>query len=381
MAGRVGFVLSALVFAPLAGAAALPTLPGTWQRLPAAPAAAAIPYARVAVWTGKEMIVFGRAGTPGAMRNVAFSYAPSSRRWRTLSPPKGDPGSYEGSTGAVWTGKLMLVIGPFMELSYEPATNRWRQLPNGPNLGAPSRLLVWTGKDMITWGGGCCGEASPNGAAYDPASGKWRTLAKAPIAAQQGPAGAWTGKELVVLPGVDPDGKPTGGAAYDPVRDTWRKVPNPPQQRIGSNVAWDGRELLVVAGSGPIDPKTAFRHLATLAYAFDPATNRWRTLTAMDNGRYGRQNAAVVWAGTKLLLWGGRSEAIGQGVVAPHGLAYDPKRNRWWQLPGAPLLPRDSPAAVWTGRALIVWGGDLSFPTDTSDGWPLMDGATYTPGA
>jgi len=135
----------------------------------------------------------------------------------------------------------------------------------------------------------------------------------------------------------------------------------------------------VVAGEGPINPKTGFHDLATVAYAYDPATNRRRTLAAMDNGRYGRLNAGVVWTGTKLLLWGGGSEALGQGIVAPHGLAYDPKRNRWHQLPGAPLLPRGNAAAVWTGKSLIVWGGELSFPTTTSDTWPLMDGATFTP--
>jgi len=43
---------------------------------------------------------------------------------------------------------------------------------------------------MITWGGGCCIEASADGGAYNPSTGKWRKLAKAPIEAQQGPVGA-----------------------------------------------------------------------------------------------------------------------------------------------------------------------------------------------
>lgn len=369
----------AIGLAPVAGAAQ-PMVAGTWQRLPAAPATAAIPYARTGIWTGKQTIVFGRGGLPGGMRNVAFSYDPTARRWRTLSPPAGPTGSYEGALSAVWTGRQMLVWGPAITLSYEPATGRWRQLPRSPFVGAPSGLVIWTGREMITWGGGCCGDVTNEGVAYDPATGAWRKLAKAPIAGQQRPTGAWTGLQLVVLPGVDPDGKRTGGAAYDPVKDTWRLIASPPQERLGSNVVWDGRELLVVGGSGLPDPKTGMRKLVSVPFAYNPATNRWRTLAAMDKGRYGRKNAGAVWTGTKLLLWGGQTQAGGHEVIAPHGLAFDPKTNRWLELPGAPLLGRVGPVAVWTGKALLVWGGDpwIDGP-GSSDTWPFLDGATFTP--
>ncbi len=379
MRTKLLFALLLLALAPAADAAR--PLAGSWQRLPAAPAAAAIPYARTGIWTGKQLLVFGRAGSPGGMRNVAFSYDPAARRWRTLSPPAGPTGSYEGAMSAVWTGKQMLVWGPMMTLSYVPATNRWRQLPLSPFVGAPSGLVVWTGREMITWGGGCCGDVSDAGVAYNPATGKWRTLAKAPIAGQQRPTGAWTGRELVVLPGTDPDGKPTGGAAYDPAKDRWRRIASPPQERLQASVVWDGRELLVAGGSGAPAPKTGFRKVVSVPYAYNPATDRWRTLSAMDKGLYGRKNAGAVWTGTKLLLWGGQTQASGREVIAPHGLAYDPKTNRWSELPGAPLLGRVSPVAVWTGKAMLVWGGDpwLDAP-GSSDSWPFLDGAAFTPG-
>jgi len=159
-------------------------------------AAAALAQQRAAVWTGKELIVFGRAGAVLHERNVAFSYTPASGRWRTLHPPAGPSGEYEGSTHAVWTGKLMLVWGPPSTLlSYAPATDRWSELPASPLDGMPPGLVVWTGKEMIFWGGGCCGGASADGAAYNPATRAWRKLANAPIAGQQalrvpGPAGS-----------------------------------------------------------------------------------------------------------------------------------------------------------------------------------------------
>jgi hypothetical protein len=373
--------LIALAVAP-AAVARQPTLNGSWQRLPTAPPAAAIPYERVGVWTGKQLIVFGRAGTPGGMRNVAFSYDPGTRRWRTLSPPRGQSGSYEGSTSAVWTGKLVLVWGPFIRLSYDPAANRWRQFPRSPLGDGSAGLVVWTGHELIGWGGGCCGDVSKDGAAYNPATRRWRKLPAAPVAGQQRPTGAWTGRELVVLPGRDPDNKKTGGAAYDPVRDAWRTISPPPQERLGSSVVWDGKELLVVGGWGPPDAK-GFRRLTPFAYAYDPAADRWRALAPLDQGQYGRALAPVVWTGTKLLLWGGQTRYGGQDVLAPHGLAYDPKANRWAQLPGAPLNGRIGPLGVWTGKALLVWGGDplRAQSPQPDDWWPLLDGATFTPRA
>jgi hypothetical protein len=66
-----------------------------------------------------------------------------------------------------------------------------------------------------------------------------------------------------------------------------------------------------------------------------------------------------VWTGTRLLVWGGSKTAgAGPPVIPLHGLAFDPKANRWSLLPGAPLLGRLDPTAAWTGHEMIVWGGD-----------------------
>ena len=105
---------------------------------------------------------------------------------------------------------------------------------------------------------------------------------------------------------------------------------------MGTGV-WDGNELLVV-GAG----KTA-----RSAYAYNPATNRWRTLASLPAARSG----IAVWAGTRLLLLGGENRA---GKSLRDGLAYDPKKDRWTRLPVTPLHKLYGAAAVWTGRELIV---------------------------
>ena len=115
--------------------------------------------------------------------------------------------------------------------------------------------------------------------------------------------------------------------------------------------------------------------LARIGYAYNPATNRWRTLPAMESGR---MQSAAVWAAKRLLLWGG-SQTVDRPVVPPHGLAYDPAANRWAPLPQAPLLGRLDPTAVWTGRQLIVWGG-VKPATGRKTGLTFFaDGAAFTP--
>ena len=351
-------------------------LAGTWRRLPAAPFAVAAGL--TSVWTGREMLVSGVTGVAAGgnflnAADAAAAYDPARRGWRRLaSPPKTDNACRRG---AVWTGKEMLVWGCAV-LAYDPHANRWRRLPKPPT---GQGLVVWTGRELIGWGGGCCGDFSSEGSAYKPATNRWRRLARSPLAADQHPLGAWTGRELIILvSGLDPDGRPIKGAAraaaYNPATNSWRRLAALPERRGGASAVWDGRELLVVGGT------ERGGALATVGFAYDPATNRWRRLPPLESGRRG---AAAAWSGSRLLLWGGETLRAGSEVAAPYGLAYDPKVNRWTALPQAPLPGRDGPTAVWTGRQLIVWGGVIGTPVGSSSPgkYPkyLADGAVFTP--
>jgi hypothetical protein len=61
-----------------------------------------------------------------------------------------------------------------------------------PDSPARNGIVVWTGRELIGWGGGCCGDVSDDGSA-NPATNAWRKLAPAPVSGQQSPIGAWTG--------------------------------------------------------------------------------------------------------------------------------------------------------------------------------------------
>ena len=203
-------------------------------------------------------------------------------------------------------------------------------------MAGPPRFLAWTGRELLGW-------TPAGGAAYRLGSG-WRRLPQAPLT---GPA-AWTGHELIAVSG-------RSAAAFTPGRG-WRRLPQLPEARPGASVVWDGSELLVVGGD------TA----PARGFVYSPASDAWRELAPADSGRKG---AAAVWTGKQLLLWGGQTGSAGRFLIPPHGLAYDPKLNSWSPLPQAPLRGRLSPVGVWTGRSLLVWGGDPGF----------ADGAVFAP--
>jgi hypothetical protein len=319
----------------------------SWRRLPSAPIK--VDAGLTGVWTGKEMLVSGVTTGPdgtllGAV-DVAAAYDPATDTWRRLgAPPKTESFCRRS---AVWTGREMLVWG-CGHVAFNPQTNRWRRLPPAP-VGAPG-LAAWTGRELIGWGGGCCGDASAEGAAYDPNGDTWRKLPRAPLPASQAPVGAWTGRELIMFVS-----KGARAAAYSPATDTWRRIPPPPELR--ELAVWDEHDVLLVGGRGE-------------GYAYNPATNRWRSLPATTSGH---AQAVAAWTGTQLLLFGGET--------TPNGLlGYDPRRNRWSSHPNAPLRERSAPAAVWTGRELVVWGGVIGTPAGTwSPPEHPADGAAFDP--
>jgi hypothetical protein len=82
----------------------------------------------VSVWTGKEMVIFGRAYPKLPLGiDVAAAYSPTSDSWRRLAPLKGLAGNFQGVCHAVWTGTQMLVLGTDDFQAYDPRTNLWRR--------------------------------------------------------------------------------------------------------------------------------------------------------------------------------------------------------------------------------------------------------------
>jgi len=356
--------------------------PASWHRIATPP----FPGGLRAVWDGSEMLVVHFTASPSGERchEDAAAYDPATDTWRTLpAVPRPRQEACYDSDGdqAVWTGKEMLLWG-LTNTAYDPSTNSWRRLTAPPADGRAPQIIVWTGHQMIGWGHvDCCDIADTSGEAYTPATGSATRLPDSPLSGGGGPAAAWTGSVMIVAGGDNGEGLGifAEAAAYRPTTRTWRTLPSMPISRAGGTALWDGNEVLIFGGWGGAnteDETDGPTRLLARGVAYDPSTNRWRWLPTPE---FPRDGAVYAWDGHEVLMWGGRGL---DGSVPPHGEAFDPATNTWSPLPKAPLRGRVEANSVWTGTELIIWGG-FDARTATPDGtWRgLTDGAAFQPAA
>ncbi len=306
---------------------------------------------------------------------------------------------------------------------YSPSTDTWRPVNS---VGAPTprraATAVWTGSEMIVWGG--LGKdpdvsmmttgAVATGARYDPASQSWTPTASvgAPSARSDHSA-VWTGTKMIVWGGRDEMGMQLAtGGEYDPTLDTWTPLPDigAPQPRYGHYSVWTGSEMLIYGGSintgqtlsdgaqydpvsqvwspmapgpGRTKPMGAFvdDHLFVVgglsqnplvAYSYDLPANTWTQILAdpPPQDRYG--GAVVGYAGT-VITWGGLGLPVSLAPPLRDGSVLDTHLLTWQPVStiNAPAA-RSGPAVVWTGAEMLLWGGGAGTTA-------LGDGARFTP--
>src|SRR5580704_1572754 len=97
-----------------------------------------------------------------------------------------------------------------------------------PETGAPSprslHTAVWTGSEMVVWGGLVTGTptVTATGGSFDPASVAWSatTTTGAPPP-RHSHCAVWTGTQMIVWGGFGATSYETTGGVYDPVADAW----------------------------------------------------------------------------------------------------------------------------------------------------------------
>lgn len=236
----------------------------------------------------------------------------------------------------------------------------WKPLPRAPIVGRIAAGAVWTGDELVVWGGVArTGKVEPvsDGAAYDPSARTWRSLAPAPagVLGDVGAGAVWTGDAAVFWAGNSPDG-PAGGAVYDPETGTWRRLPpGPLGPREGYSAVWTGKELLIVGG-------TRGDTFATpVGAAVDPVTGSWRRLSALDPLAGLLANGAV-WDGREVFVLGRQALCPEQGSTCarygPVFVAYDPLGDviRRISLANAPVVAERRSQLIpiaWTGDDVL----------------------------
>ncbi|HET9481050.1 MAG TPA: MopE-related protein, partial [Candidatus Polarisedimenticolia bacterium] len=243
---------------------------------------------------------------------------------------------------------------------YNPATNTWVHMStlNAPE-GRFNHPAVWTGSEMLVWGGEVFGGVVGSGGRYDPATDTWQ-----PITGLNAPeprrdhAAVWTGGRFVVFGGIWTDSFisfawRTGGR-YDPATDTWTptaSTSNGPTPRAGLSAIWTGSEMILWGGCDG-----GFNAFAS-GKRYDPVTDSWQQMS-MDHGIEGRCNHAAVWTGDEMLVWSGQRRFFNTSRIVDDGARYDPVSDHWEPMSsvGAPQ-GRALHSGVWTGDRMIVWGG------------------------
>jgi N-acetylneuraminic acid mutarotase len=331
-----------------------------------------------AVWTGSEMIVWGGndGGYFGDRLNTGSRYDPSTDSWTPISTAANVPSGRSGHT-AVWTGTEVIVWGGlgayFSSTStggrYDPSTDTWTPTSTGANVAVArfGHTAVWTGTEMIVWGGnGTSGLSTPlnTGGRYDPSTDTWSptsTGANVP-AARSGHTAVWTGTEMIVWGGADSSiARLNTGGRYDPSTDIWTSTPtgaNVPAARSGHTAVWTGSEMIVWGGaSGSSNPlNTGGR--------YDPSLDTWTPTSTGANLAAPRSGHTAVWTGTEMIVWGSGSNTGGR---------YHPGTDTWTPTSSGANVPpaRSGHTAIWTGTEMIIWGG--------IDGYSLNTGGRYDP--
>ena len=261
--------------------------------------------------------------------------------WKAM-PTTGAPTARHGRQ--VWTGSELIVWGGSGDkvtfgdgARFDPATMTWTPMSS---VGAPSprteHAMFWTGSEVLIWSGQNSGFLG-DGARYDPKTDSWKPISTVG-APQAGYAAVqvWTGQRMVIWGGFfgtqGATTNITGGAMYDPQTDTWSPVSNQgaPGHRKHTTMAGaaDGKVYVVGGCCNPQFQKW------NDAWRLDPIANTWTKLPAPSLVSNADRNAFSFAVGSKFLLWGG---SIGLGWPTD-GEMFDPLTGAWTILPfgGAP---------------------------------------------
>ncbi|RKZ28508.1 hypothetical protein DRQ36_10340 [bacterium] len=336
-----------------------------------------------AVWTGSEMIIWGGTDSLDNKLYTGARYNPETDTWFPTST-SGDRPDARGSHTAVWTGTEMIIFGGVTSSGRTGTGSRYNPLSD-TLFGSPwlatstttdfsEHTAVWTGNCMIIWGGVSEGVVTNKGKKYYPSTNSWNstsTGANCPTA-RKGHTAIWTGTEMIIWGGYDGSSEylNTGGR-YNPSTNAWSGTDitgDCPSPRRWHTAVWTGTEMIIWGGynsSGYLNDGAKY----------NPNTNTWTSISETDCPNARRMHAAVFGNG-EMFIWGGEK----WGSAITNGARYNPVEDIWRPLSLSGTPPEHTEVrdvtAVWAGSEMIVWGGEYYL-----SGWKTTNtGGIYYPG-
>lgn len=308
---------------------------GTWSALPTGGAPARVDP--ILLFTGAKLIVWGGYVLEGGVNrgwqnSGAMLDLVGGGDWKPITGAAGEAVLKDGTLdapyqSALWTGSEMIVYGgPSLGAKFtggifnpeKPEGQQWRALTTtgAPvDAGVKFHAAVWAEDRMIVFGGKTTANYYSDVTMafvkdhWEVASGDGAPTPRLIASA------VFTGKSVVVFGGLESSANVSlgSGAVLDPKALQWThnfKSESVPARAYHSAV-WDGSEMLVYGGK----PPRASSVLGSVA-AFNPVTKAWRVVEIPNAAAAPRARAyhAAVWTGSYLLITGGYGD-IGSGVI------------------------------------------------------------------
>jgi hypothetical protein len=185
------------------------------------------------VWTGEAMVVWGGYQEP-IFLNTGGRYDPVSDTWSPTSITDAPEGRFlhtavwAGDRMIVWGGNDLTFFGEGTRFDtggvYDPAANTWTSTStvDAPS-GRDQHSAIWTGTEMVVWGGQTGPPFTPfdidTGGRFDPRADVWvSTSTTGAPSARRDHTVVWTGSDMLVWGGLS---GPYGGSNDYPT--TWGK--------------------------------------------------------------------------------------------------------------------------------------------------------------
>jgi hypothetical protein len=268
-------------------------------------------------WTGTQMIVWGgrdtvtHGATPAACTNPATNTWAQTSTARTTPRPYRPHGRVDGD-GDDRLGRLLRFYycqarsrTPAGATPHRPTAGR---RPRRGRMARPCGNLCGRvdGNGDIVWGGKLYSDTFYNtGGATSRRSTPGRstsTGANVP-SARAAPSAVWTGTEMIVWGGYYGGSASTRfntGGRYNPSTDNWLATStgaNNPSARYLQTAVWTGTKMIVWGGYDGTPLNTGGR--------YDPGTDSWMAISTGANAPSARYFHAAVWTGARMVVWGG----------------------------------------------------------------------------
>ena len=202
-----------------------------------------------------------------------------------------------------------LINAGYVKLGKVDLGDFWDQTAGGVPVGRVDHTAVWTGSEMMVWGGyDNTGRYLNDGGRYNPVANAWSaiTTVGAPVGRQYHSA-VWTGSEMIVWGGSNSHGDLNDGGRYDPAKDAWTPVTTSgaPAARSGQTVVWTSFEMIVWGGVVTATTGNVIQ-LLNDGGRYNSAADKWTAVTT-NSAPVGRSGHTVVWTGSEMIIWGGSS--------------------------------------------------------------------------